>query len=64
MRAPDPRVEYDSLATPVEQERCLQRAVVLHCLDALKLAAGTPSLMDITDEVFERLRLGSAKRSA
>jgi hypothetical protein len=63
LRGLTPRVEYDSLAVPAEQEQCLQRAVVLHCLDSLKLAAGTPSIIDITDQVFARLRL-PAKRSA
>jgi hypothetical protein len=61
--AGQPRVEYDCLATPAEQERALQRAAVLRCLDSLKLAAGTPSIIDITDEVFSRLRF-PAKRSA
>jgi hypothetical protein len=64
VRGSEPRVEYDSLATPAEQERCLQRAVVVRCLDTLKLAAGTPSLIDITDEVFSRLRFAANKRSA
>jgi hypothetical protein len=61
---PEPRVEYDCLATPAEQERWLQRAVVLRCLDTLKLAAGTPSLADITDEVFGYALPRSAARSA
>lgn len=63
LRAPA-RVEYDSLATPAEQERCLQRAVVVHCLDTLRLTtAGTPTV-DIADEVFARLRAIPSKRSA
>lgn len=51
------RVEYDSLATPAEQERWLQRAVVVHVLDTLKVSSGTPSTEDIADEVFARLRV-------
>lgn len=53
---PTPRVEYDALATPDEQERCLQRAIVLRCLESMRLARGTPSIMQITDDVFARLR--------
>lgn len=64
-RAPEPRVEYDALATPAEQERCLQRAIVLRCLDTLRLAAGTPSIIQITDDVFAQLRVRvPVKRSA
>lgn len=54
-RLPAPRVEYDVLATAAEQEQCLQRAVVMHCLDTLQLA-GTPSIMRITEDVFAQLR--------
>jgi len=57
-------VEYDALATPAEQERALQRAVVLHVLDALKLPAGSPSIIAITEQVFGYLRAPLRKRSA
>lgn len=69
-RRSPPSVEYDALATPAEQERALQRAVVLHVLDALKLPAGMfpvglPSVMAITEDVFGRLRsVALGQRSA
>jgi hypothetical protein len=60
------RVEYDSLADQGEQERALQRAVVLHALGSLKLAPGSPSIMTVTEQVWAQLRLATpaAKRSA
>ena len=60
-RVPAPRVEYDALATAAEQEQCLQRAVVMHCMGTLQLA-GTPSIIRITEEVFAQLQ--PARRSA
>lgn len=59
------RVEYDSLADRGEQERALQRAVVLHALGSLKLAPGSPSIMTVTEQVWAQLLVTPAtKRSA
>jgi hypothetical protein len=61
------RVEYDSLADPGEQERMLERAIVLHALGSLRLAPGSPSIIAVTEQVWAHLRLaaaGATKRSA
>lgn len=68
IRWPAPRVEYDSLAVPAEQEQYVQRAIVLHCIDTLigreARAASMPVLADVTREVFEALRVIPQQRSA
>lgn len=65
-RVPAPHVEYDSLGSPAEQERCLQRAIVCRCIDVLDLTAKTPSILAVTSEVFPqlpRLRIAPAPSS-
>lgn len=47
------RVEYDSLAAPAVQERCIQRAIVCHVLDALGLKLPRDvALADVVRDVF------------
>lgn len=70
LRAPA-RVEYDSLATPDEQARAIQRAIVVHTIEAvrgesLKLPPDAPSIIAIAGELAELLSPAAvaAKRSA
>lgn len=54
---PGPRawVEYDALAAPAEQQRMVQRAVVLHMLGRMPPLTHTESAIAITDSVWALL---------
>lgn len=66
-RAPSPRVHYDALAPAAEQQRDIERAIVVHMLDVLELRLpALTSTIALTEAVFERLRLATTptKRTA
>lgn len=66
-REPSPRVQYDAIAPAEQQQRDIERAIVVYLLDVLELRLPTlTSTIALTDAVFARLRLATApaKRSA
>lgn len=65
-RAPQPHVQYDALAPAAEQQRDIERAIVVHLLDAMELRLpALTSTIALTEAVFGRLRLVTpTKRTA
>lgn len=57
------RVEYDSIATPAEQQACIQRAIICHVLDALELRLPKQiTIAALAREVFEPTASGEVLR--